>query len=273
MYQWRKGIAKWVVGNNLYISVPFTWLVDEANILASQWKGKVFLGGPGLMMPSTCDGFEPILFHNPCATFTTRGCPNACPFCAVPILEGDLREIKDFRPAPVVCDNNLLASSKAHIRRVVDSLKQFPFVDFNQGLDCDLFTSEIADMLGELNCRVRFAFDDWDRQTAVQAAIKLCRERTTNDIRIYCLVGFNDNPTDAKARLELVRSWGIRPTPMRFQPLDAKVKNESRGLAPSWTDWEMKKMIKYYSRLVWYEAIPYEDFKWLEDQQNQGALL
>ncbi len=30
MNQWKKGIATWTVGKTLYISVPFTWLVDEA---------------------------------------------------------------------------------------------------------------------------------------------------------------------------------------------------------------------------------------------------
>jgi hypothetical protein len=226
MYQWRKSLATWNVGDTLYISVPFTWLMEEAKTLASQHKGKTLIGGPGLMQPNECEGFEPILFHNPCATFTTRGCPNACPYCAAPVLEGDLREIPDFRPAPVVCDNNLLAASKKHIRRVVDRLKGFRLVDFNQGLDCDLFTPDIADMLGELRCRVRFAFDDWHRQGALIDAINLCRKRTTGDIGVYCLPGYNDSPAGAMARLEKVRGLGIRPNPMRYQPLDAKTKNE-----------------------------------------------
>ncbi|KKK89717.1 hypothetical protein LCGC14_2730320, partial [marine sediment metagenome] len=110
MYQWRKGIASWVdsVGT-LYLSVPFTWLVDDAEKIAKKWKGSVRIGGSGLMKPTECEGYDPLLFHNGCATFTTRGCPNKCGFCAVPLLEGDLREVVDFRPAPIICDNNLLA--------------------------------------------------------------------------------------------------------------------------------------------------------------------
>lgn len=30
MYQWRKGIASWQCKDTLYISVPFTWLMPEA---------------------------------------------------------------------------------------------------------------------------------------------------------------------------------------------------------------------------------------------------
>lgn len=121
MNQWVKRIAQWSVGNTLYISVPFTWLVKEAEKIADNWKGKILMGGPGFMKPSHCDGFEPILFHNPCATFTSRGCVNNCQFCAVPKLEGDLKEIPDFRPAPVICDNNFGATSK---KEWLDTLRE-----------------------------------------------------------------------------------------------------------------------------------------------------
>lgn len=259
MYQWRKGIAQWSVGDKLYISVPFTWLIEEAEGIAAEWKGKAIIGGPGTMKPTECEGFEPLLYHNPSATFTTRGCPNSCPFCAVPKLEGDFWEIKDFRPAPVICDNNLLAASNKHLTRVVDSLKQYRLVDFNQGLDVQLFKPGIADLLGGLRCKVRFAFDSWGQESIVKEAIDLCRERTTKNIGVYVLIGFHDNPESARARLELVRSWGLRPNPMRYQPLDATKKNSE--MSPPWTEKEMRKMTEYYSRLIWFEKIPYEEFR------------
>jgi hypothetical protein len=259
MYHWKKGLATWTVNKTLYISVPFTWLVQDARELAARWKrGKVLIGGPGLMVPNDCPGYDPILFHNPLATFTTRGCPNACPFCAVPKLEGDLTEIKHFRPAPVICDNNLLAASKRHIREVVDKIKIYPLVDFNQGLEARRFTPAIADMLGELRCKVRFSFDSWGQESKLKDAVDLCRERSTKDIGIYVLIGYKDNPEDAKAKLELVRSWGLRPNPMRYQPLDAKVKNEY--LAPGWTVEELNRITRYYSRLRWLEHIPIEEY-------------
>lgn len=272
MYQWNKGIASWTCGETLYISVPFTWLIPEAEKMAACHKGPVKIGGPGTMQPNqTCDGFEPIMFHNPAATFTTRGCPNGCKFCAVPKLEGDFREITDFRPAPIICDNNFTAASRKHQERVVDKLKSFPFVDFNQGLESGRFTPEFADLLGGLKCKVRFAFDHVSFESKVKAAIDLCRARTTKDIGIYVLIGFNDTPDDARYRLDLVRSWGIRPNPMRFQPLDAKKKNEY--VAPGWTEFELAKMMNYYGRLRWFEHIPYEDFEYRPSEENQGALF
>jgi hypothetical protein len=182
MNQWKKGIAHWSVGKTLYISVPFTWLVADAEKMAAQHKGKALIGGPGLMKPTECPGFDPILFHNPCATFTTRGCPNRCPFCAVWRLEPEFIELPNFRPAPVLCDNNFTAATRKHQERVVETERQFDYVDFNQGIEARRFTPELADLLGNLRCKVRFAFDSWANESAVKDAIDLCRERTTKDI-------------------------------------------------------------------------------------------
>ena len=259
MKQWRKGIAKWEVGKTLYISVPFTWNLQEAMDMSESWdKGPVKIGGPAIGEPSECEGFEPLLFHNPCATFTTRGCVNQCEFCSVPKIEPEFREIPDFRPAPVVCDNNLLAASKVHLRRVVDKLKNFPLVDFNQGLEAAKFTPDVADLLSNLKCKVRFAFDGWYAEQAVADAIKLCKQRTSKDISVYVLIGFKDSPEDARARLEIVRSWGATPNPMRYQPLDALERNAY--MAPGWTDEELKKMMRYYSNLRYVGPVPYEEF-------------
>jgi len=271
VYQWRKGIASWKCGDTLYLSVPFTWLTEEAEKIASLHRGPVMIGGPGTMKPTECPGFSPLLFHNPAATFTTRGCPNRCQFCAVPILEPEFKEIPDFRPAPVICDNNLLAASRKHLERVVDREKVFRLVDFNQGLEARKFTPEVADLLGQLRCRVRFSFDWIEAEAEVKRAVDLCRERTTKDIGIYVLIGFNDTPEEARYKLETVRSWGIRPNPMRYQPLDAVKKNAY--VAPGWTELELARMVDYYSLLRWYEHIPYEDFKYRPREEDQGILF
>ena len=251
--------------------MPFTWLIKQAEQLASLWPGEVLMGGPGLMKPTECEGFEPILFHNPCATFTTRGCPRKCSFCAVPQIEGDLKEIPNFRPAPVICDNNLLAATKKHIRRVVDRLKIFPYVDFNQGLDARLFDLDIALMLGELRCKVRFAFDYWGMESKVKDAIELCKKHTTKDISVYCLIGFNDTPEDARERLETIRSWGILPNPARYQPLNAKHKNEY--VANGWSEFELRKTMRYYYRLNWLGKVTFNDYQYTKESFQESLGL
>jgi hypothetical protein len=121
--------------------------------------------------------------------------------------------------------------------------------------------------LGKLNVKIRFGFDLADMGTVVHDALTLARERTTSDLGVYCLIGLRDTPTLARERLELVRSWGIRPTPMRYQPINATEKNAY--VAPGWTEKELRRMIKYYSRLRWFEHIPYDDFQ----EDGQGDLL
>lgn len=269
---WTNEIVRWVVGDTQFLSVPFTWLMPEARRVEAAWRGRTVIGGPGVMKPTEYldPTNEPVRMHNPLATFTTRGCPNACSFCAVPKLEPDFYEIYEFQPAPIVCDNNLLAASQVHIRRVIESLRHFPYADFNQGFDARLFTPEIADMIGGVRAKVRFAFDSWADEGVVKDAIDLCRKRASNKIGVYCLVGFDDTPDDAIAKLELIRSWGIRPTAMRYQPLDAETKNSH--VASEWTERALRRVTRYYNRLRWLEHIPFSEYRYTPEDHGQLVM-
>jgi hypothetical protein len=243
--------------------------MQQANELAEKHNGPVLIGGPGTMKPSKCPGYDPLSYHNPDACFTTRGCPNNCTFCAVNLLEPDYEEIADFIPKRIVCDNNFTAASKRHQEKAVQKFKTIPFTEFNQGLEARRFTPEFADLLSGLKCKVRFAFDHVNYEKYVKDAVDLCRKRTTKDIGIYVLIGFNDTPEDAYYRLEKVRSWGIRPNPMRFQPLDAIKKNGY--VNPAWTKDELSKMMRYYSCLRWLEHIPYKDYNRAEYEKERRS--
>jgi hypothetical protein len=252
--------------------------LGDAEMQARGHKGPVVAGGPAVKLmgapwaetPGTIP-YDTLAFHNPLATFTTRGCPNRCAFCAVPKIEGAFRELPTWKPAPIVCDNNLLAASMHHFNRVIASLMQFPYVDFNQGLEARRLTIQhICALLALKSVKVRFAFDHPSQETVVHDAVKLCQAHGLKDIGIYCLIGFDDTPDDALARLDLVRSWGIRPNPMRYQPLDAKTKNDF--VADGWTERELRRTMKYYSRLRWLEHIPFSDFEYLEEDEQQMVL-
>lgn len=73
-------------------------------------------------------------------SYTTRGCPNACPFCAVPILEPDyvvtnniynqIEEVNQkygARRNLLLLDNNIFNLNVQQMRELVDSLKQSGF--------------------------------------------------------------------------------------------------------------------------------------------------
>ena len=280
MNQWRKGIASWRVGRVLYQSIPFTWLLPAAEDQARCHNGPVVAGGPAVKLmgapwAETPDSvpFDVLAFHNPLATFTTRGCPNRCRFCAVPKIEGDFMELESWKPAPVICDNNLLACSRHHFESVIESLKPFPYADFNQGLEAGRLKEWHVDLIrGLKHVKIRFAFDHPKFEAVVHDAINLCRSHGLSDIGIYCLIGFNDTPESARERLELVRSWGIMPNPMRYHPLDAIEKNSF--VAEGWTDAELKRIMKYYSRLAYLgNACSFDEFKYQQIDERQTTMF
>ncbi len=277
MNQWhgKNGPVSWRIGDTLYLSVVFSWDLQDAVAVSELWKSKghrAVIGGPAAKLAGIQNGhvFYPVLpFHNPLATFTTRGCPNACPFCAVPQIEPYFEVYDHWDPRPVICDNNILAAGIGHFRKVVSSVKHFPHVDFNQGLDASLFTDEFAEALTELkSVKVRFSIDSLADCDTVANAVTIARRHGLKDIGIYVLIGFDDTPADGLLKLEFARSGlGIRPNPMRYQPLDCTVKDSY--VAPGWTKDELRNMVRYYSRLRYLEHIPFKEYHYGQDEQER----
>ena len=266
---WKKEIIRIEVDNFTLLSVPFTWLLPEAQKIINDSKKKIIAGGTAVqLMPDYLQGaitdsnlyLDWLPIYNPLATRTTIGCPNRCKFCGVKRIHPEFVEIKNFIPRPLLCDDNLLASSKKHFNNVIEKLKHLPFVDFNQGLDASLFSNYHADGITKLkNPFVRFAFDNITEETSVASAIERARKKGLKKIGCYVLIGFNDSPEDALYRLNLLRDMKLRPYPMRYQPLDTLRRNSY--VDKSWTETELKKMVRYWSRQIWLEHVPYEDFE------------
>lgn len=269
---WRGGVVEWFGGDSAFLSVVFSWDLPTAYqraawLRAEGWRvragGPAVVLNPGYLADVAEVGGEvnALPLHNRRATFTSRGCIRRCSFCAVPRIEGDLRELSDWEPRPVVCDNNLLACSRVHFDRVIDRLKPLRGVDFNQGLDARLLRKYHADRLAELDLyAVRVAWDAVKTESQFMRAFGLLRSAhiPKRYIRVYVLIGFNDCPADALYRLQAVRNLGILPVPMRYQPLDAVQKNQY--VAPGWSYQELQRMVRYFSNLVHLGGIPYDEF-------------
>ena len=269
---WHNGYIEWKQNDTVYISVVFSWYMQKAYQQAIFWQSQgydVVAGGPAVnYRPSFLaevatirNNIPTIHRHNPNATFTTRGCIRKCPFCIVPQIEGKFRELDNWEPRPIICDNNFLACSDIHFGKVIDSLKSLQNIDFNQGLDARLLTKERAQKLIELNLRcLRLAWDTRNYESQFMRAFQILRDvdYPASKIWVYALVGFQDTPDDTFDRLKTIANLGMLPFPMRYQPLDTPKKNSFVG--DNWTDKEIKKMTRYWMHQWLYKTIPWEEF-------------
>lgn len=272
---WSKSVVEWTHGNTAYLSVVFSWQLQQAFERAVWLRCAgydVMAGGPAVTMnpDALADvacvnirGINALPHHNQDATFTSRGCVRKCAFCAVPKTEGDLVELAHWEPRPVVCDNNFLACSLTHFDKVIDALKPLHGVDFNQGLDARLFTPYHADRLAELDLyAARLAWDNSRYESDFVKAFETLRRAgiPARKIRVYVLIGFDDTPDDALYRLETVRKLGAWPNPMRYQPLGSIRKNAY--IHPNWTQAQLANIMRYYSRLRYFDGvISFDEYK------------
>lgn len=273
---WAKRAIDWVEEGVAYVSVPFTWELPEAYSRCVFLKEQGYIvraGGPAVdLMPDYLADIaklggkvNALSHHNPLATLTTRGCIRKCGFCAVPTIEGDLVELNSWEAKPILQDNNLLASSRAHFDKVIDSLKAIKGVDFNSGLDARLLTKYHADKLAELEMAIiRLAWDDTKLERYIIRAIGWLNKAGFHErkIRIYVLIGYNDSPEDARYRLETIIEWGVWPYPMRYNPLDTLVRDSYvPDHSTGWTDRELHRYIRFWSRQQYFKGIPFDEFE------------
>ena len=270
---WSKNTVEWVDGNTAFVSVPFTWNLLKAFPRCAALKQEgyhVRAGGPAVsLMPDYLatvaeigGDVDAIGRHNQDATFTTRGCIRQCEFCAVPKTEGAFRELSAWQPARLVCDNNILAASRRHFDRVIDSVKHIEGVDFNQGLDKKELKDWHIDRLQDLDKpMIRFAWDDVNEEPALRDAISkmLAAGFPHSRMTVYVLIGWNDTPEDAMYRFVILRDvLRVATFPMRYQSLKSLKYNDY--VAPGWTDEELKKMMRFWSSQQFFRAIPYDEF-------------
>jgi len=259
---WPKAITEWQEGRTGYLSVPFTWLLPEAQARISQtdmFIDRWIVGGPAVkLMPDYLTGCD-IQDHYPGilqkinrnATRTTLGCPNKCPFCGVRKIEGEFLEIEDFPPGNILCDNNILAASTPHLNKVAAMLQQFDSCDFNQGVDARLITPTIAKWFTTLpKPIIRLACDDdSEKEPWADALATLLHAGVPKSrIRSYVLVAFNAKPEQDWSRCEFVESFGIKALPMWFHPLNALQRNTVTPIQYQlgWTDQKRKQLMRWY---------------------------
>jgi hypothetical protein len=270
-HEWTKGPTTWTEGSTLFVSVPFTWNLPEVMREArhpDMFHKRIVVGGPAVRLAQVklpelladlpewveigdqCEGA--LQRMNAQATRTTVGCVRRCSFCAVPITEGDFRELADWPDRPIICDNNLLAASAEHFDRVCDRLDRHDWCDFNQGLDARLMNEHHAERIGRLRgAQVRLALDHSALTDAWTRAYELLRKHKVAKSRIstYVLCGHGSDPADAWRRCQHVDKRGHPAAlPQWFHPLDA---TEYNAVLPchrecGWDEAEKNRIMGYY---------------------------
>ena len=238
--------------DEVYISVTFTWDINKAKDLAIQWRKfatTVKIGGPALGDHGG-DIFVPGMYLKHGVTITSRGCPNKCSFCLVPNREGRIRELA-IRPGNIIQDNNLLACSTQHIKKVFRMLRTQHHINFSGGFEASRVTDEIVNELLSLRIyQIWLSYDTPGREIELIKAVERLKKYFPRDkIRCYVLTGYkNDTLIEAEKRLRWAYSIGTLPFAMRYSAPEPELKGTYLYKERSWNlstrQWTRPAIIK-----------------------------
>lgn len=221
--------------DEVHISVLFTYDLERAYDLAEQWKhiAPVKIGGPAMDEP----GGEFIVgrYIKPGYVMTSRGCPNNCkvngiPFCSVPRREGGTIRELEIKEGNHILDDNLLACSDDHIKKVFAMLKKQKYgrAIFGGGLEAARLKDWHVEALRELKPKeMFFAYDTPQKyEPLVKAGKKLLRAGFTTAshvLRCYVLIGYQGD-TFEKTEKRLIEAFkaGFIPMAMLYRDYEGK---------------------------------------------------
>lgn len=274
--RWVNGLAEWTEGDTAYLSVAFTWRLNDAFSRACWFRQaglKVRAGGPGIFTRKHFladvaeiggDFPDAIARHNPMATFASRGCPVGCWFCIVPKMEGrTFTLMPDFQPRPVLCDNNLSALPADYQEHIVARYKAagVPLLDANSGFEPATFDGAVLARWAPINRGPwRFAFDEWGEADEVLRVLKMLAGYSPRRKQVYVLLG-NEPFAECMARIAFVIKHGGEPYAQPYMKLNAL--DRKPHVRFDWTDKRLKAVQRWVNGRFW----KYTDF----DGYNSSA--
>lgn len=275
---WVNGLAEWIEDETTYLSVAFTWRLEDAYSRAQFAKAlgyKVHIGGPALFLNQMKhqvfgiadeiggDYPEAVTKHNPLATFASRGCPVGCWFCIVPPMEGrEFTLIPDFVVRPILCDNNLSALPADFQDLIIARYQDagIKMIDANSGFEPRTFTPDVYERWKPLvnggGGAWRFAYDDLEERDEVLLVMKMLADENPKRKRVYVLLG-NEPFDDCMLRITETIANGCEPYAQPLMKLNALERKP--WVKYDWTEQLLKDVARWCNGWIWKKA-PFSDY-------------
>lgn len=168
----------------------------------------------------------------------TRGCPNRCPWCVVPKMDGnevrhvaDLKDFWDGQEVVRLLDDNLMSDEDEFLRACGQLSREGVRVIW-EALDIrrvnDFTAKALASVRNEK--RIHFAWDSHAQDDAVPRGIECLARNGVKPWRLmfYVLVGFRDDPEYDMHRIKTIDAMGAEVFVMPFDKADRYQKDLAR---------------------------------------------
>jgi len=160
----------------------------------------------------------------------TRGCPNRCPWCVVPRMDGnDVRHVADLddfwsgQQVVRLLDDNIMADADEFCRDC-EQLARVEVRVIWEALDIRLVTDVTSRALASVKHEksLHFAWDGHSQDEAVPRGIECLARNGIRPYRLmfYVLVGFNTTPEYDMHRISELHRMGANPFVMPYDKSD-----------------------------------------------------
>lgn len=263
----------------VYMSKVFNFSQDDLTVYDAD---KVIKGGTGhdvlSTLPPEIDRLQPDYSIWPgirtdtAFGFLTRGCPNKCKWCVVPIKEGAVRPYMDCdeiaiegRHKLVLMDNNILAAGDYAKQQILKIIGRGYRVDFNQAIDARLMTDEFAALMARtkwIDRRIRFGCDTTAQISHCERAMEmLAAHGFKGDFFIYTMLN-----SDFSESYNRVTYWSERSkqtrrdkAPQRIYPYCQPYRDPMKTvhLFPQW----QKDLTHWCNNRALFNSMEFPDFE------------
>lgn len=252
--------------DRVYKSKVFTFSEDDGDI----YDCEIIKGGTGYdiyaKLPAEIDAMQPDysiynIDSKVAYGFLTRGCPNKCKWCVVPIKEGKVQAYRDVddiavdgRTNLILMDNNILASDYG-LRQIEKIIERGYRVDFNQALDARLITPAIAELLAKVRWIdvIRLGCDTPKQVVECERAMSLIDEARGKPKQYLLYTMLDSDIHEAYNRLSHWREWKrVRLVAQPFRDF-----NDPRQVIPQW----QRDMARWATRREIYARCDFKDYE------------